>query len=94
MPVMYTPLHPLSYSKTEVYRGTHFFLFLPLKHSRSWVLSEALLTCIHDLSFEQKLEKNITIFHLKMIVFSTVKNCSILHGRVIVMICQIISLMQ
>ena len=29
--------------------------------------------------------RNITIFHLKIIVFAAVKNCSILHGRVFVM---------
>ena len=29
--------------------------------------------------------KNITIFHLKIIIFTAVKNRSILHGRVFVM---------
>ena len=29
--------------------------------------------------------KIITIFHMKIIIFTTVKNCSILHGRVFVM---------
>ena len=29
--------------------------------------------------------KNITIFYLKIIIFTAVKNCSILHGHVIVM---------
>ena len=32
-----------------------------------------------------KNKKNITIFHLKIIIFTAVKNCCILHGRVIVM---------
>ena len=29
--------------------------------------------------------KNITIFHLKIIIFTALKNRSILHGRVFVM---------
>ena len=40
------------------------------------------LTCTHNLCFEQKKEKNITILHMKMIIFTAVKNRSILHGRV------------
>ena len=32
-----------------------------------------------------KNKKNITIFHLKIIIFTAVKNCSILYGRVFVM---------
>ena len=32
-----------------------------------------------------KNKKNITIFHLKIIFFTAVKNCSVLHGRVFVM---------
>ena len=35
--------------------------------------------------FLAKIRKNITIFHLKIIVFTAVKNCSILHGHVFVM---------
>ena len=31
-----------------------------------------------------KNKKNITIFHLKISIFTAVKNCSILHGRVFV----------
>ena len=37
------------------------------------------------LCFEKKLEKNITIFHLKIIVFTAVKYYSIIHRRVFVM---------
>ena len=47
--------------------------------------TEAVLTCTHNLSFEQKRRKNITIFHLKIIVLIAVKNCNILHRRVFVM---------
>ena len=45
------------YSNTGVYRGIHFFLIFASKH-RLWVLvrtaTEAVLTCNHNLSFEQK----------------------------------------
>ena len=71
-------------------------------------LNEAVLTCIHDLCFEQKLEKyhnvssenyhfysreispyitwacNITLFLLKITIFTAVKYRLILHGHVIV----------
>ena len=33
-----------------------------------------------------KNKKNITIFHLKIIIFTATKYCRILHGRVCVMI--------
>ena len=54
----YTPL----YSKTGVYRGKHNFLIFALKY-RLWVLVRtasvkhillAVLTCYHNLCFEQK----------------------------------------
>ena len=35
-----------------------------------------------------KIRKNITFFHLKIIIFTAVKYCSILHGRICV-ICNI-----
>ena len=41
--------------------------------------------CTHNLCFEQKLKKNITFFHLKINIFTAVKYCCILHGRVCVM---------
>ena len=47
--------------------------------------AEAALTCTHNLCFEQKKE-SITIFHLKIISFTSVKYYSILYGRVFVMI--------
>ena len=75
--------HPLLYNKTGVYRGIHYFLIFALKH-RLWVLTEAVLTCTHDLCFEQK-NKNIKNFHLKINIFTAVKYCCILHGRVCVM---------
>ena len=34
--------------------------------------------------FESKNKKNTTIFHLKITIFTAVKNHSVLHGRVIV----------
>ena len=39
--------------------------------------------CTHDLCFEQIYEK-LLIFHLKITIFTAVKNHSILHGRVFV----------
>ena len=39
--------------------------------------TEAVLTCTHDLY--------ITIFHLKIIIFTAMKYCSILHRHVFVM---------
>ena len=55
----------------------HYFLNFALKIDCEY-------SCTHNLCFEQK-RKNITIFHLKIIVFAAVKNCSIQHRRVIVM---------
>ena len=82
------PYTPLFYSKTGVYRGIHFFLIFALKH-RLWVLVRTTslrrflrLPTINVLS---KNKKNITIFHLKIIFFTAVKNCSIFHGHVFVM---------
>ena len=59
---------------------TGVYIFFALKH-RLWVLVRT--PTINVLS---KNKKNITIFHLKIIVFTAVKNCSILHGRIFVMI--------
>ena len=36
--------------------------------------------------FFSKNTKNITIFHLKIIIFAAMKNCSVLHGRLCVMV--------
>ena len=46
---------------------------------------EAVLMCTHNQCFEQK-KKNITLFYLKITIFTAVKYRSILHGRVIVMV--------
>ena len=65
----------------------HYFLNFALKHGL-WVLvrtasmSEAVLTCTHNPCFEQKYHLNIK-FHLKIIILTAVKSCSILHGRVV-----------
>ena len=47
-------------------------------------LSEAVLTCTHDLCFKQKEEISL-IFHLKIFIFTAVKNHCILHRHVCVM---------
>ena len=56
----------------------YIFFIVFLKHL-SWVLVR---TAINILS---KNKKNITIFHLKIIIFTAVKYYSILYGRVILM---------
>ena len=70
MPVQVTPPYtPLLYSKTGVYRGILYFLISGGSN-------------VYTMYFLSKNKKNITIFHLKMIIFTAVKNHSILHGRV------------
>ena len=57
------PYTPLLYSKSGVYRGIHYFLIFALKHIL-WVLvrtAEAVLTCTHNICFEQKYENRQTI---------------------------------
>ena len=34
-----------------------------------WSLNEAVLTCTHNVWFDQKLEKYVLFFHLKIIIF-------------------------
>ena len=51
-------------------------------------LNDAILTCTHDLCFEQIKEK-YHFFHLKIIIFTALKNYSILHRRFIVMVSQL-----
>ena len=49
-------------------------------------LIEAVLTCTHDLCFEQKNEeKKLKKFQLKIVIFTAVKNPCMLHGRFFVM---------
>ena len=65
------PYTPLLYSKIGVYRSMHYFRIFALKH-RLWVLlrtSKAVLTCAHNLFFEQKIKRNIKLFHMKIINF-------------------------
>ena len=64
------PFTPLLYSKNGAYRGILFFLIFALKH-RLWVFVRT--ASISD------------FFHLKIIFVTTLKNCSILHGRFFVM---------
>ena len=47
-------------------------------------LSEAVLTCTHDLLFQQKC-KNGKTNQMKIVIFRVVKNRCILHGRDFVM---------
>ena len=63
-----SPYIPLLYSKNGVYRGLHYFLIFALKHIL-WVL---VLTCSHNICFEQKYEK-VNKFQLKIDIFTAVK---------------------
>ena len=52
---------------------------------RPWSgLNEAVLTCTHNICFEQKYENSKKI-QLKIVIFTALKNCCILHGRVYIM---------
>ena len=64
------------------FTGVYNFLIFVMKY-RSWVLiSEAVLTCTHNLCFEQKIRKHQT-FSLKIIIFTAVKNRHILYRNVL-----------
>ena len=52
-------------------------------------LIEAVLTRAHNLWFKQKKKKIIAFFHLKIIVYTAVRYCSIAHGCVFV-ICEVV----
>ena len=58
-------------------RRIRFFLAFALGHG-SWVL---VLTCTHGLFLWSEIKKGSTGFHLKIIVFTAVKNCSTFRGR-------------
>ena len=63
-----------------VYRGIRYFLIHALKYTcRLWVP----VPTIYVLS---KNKKNVTLLHLKIIIFTAVKYRSLLYGRVIVMV--------
>ena len=72
----------LVYSKIGVYTGVFIFLIFAPKH-RVWVLVRT--ASIHTVYVLSKNKKNIKTFHLKMVIFTPVKNRCILHGRVSVM---------
>ena len=74
--VMYTRLHPTFIIVKLGFTGVFIFLIFALKH-RLWVL-------VRTASLSRN-KKNITIFHLKIIIFTAVKYWCILHGRVFVM---------
>ena len=48
-------------------------------------LTEAVLTCTHNLYVLSKNKKIIKFFHLKISIFTAMKNRCILHGHVFVM---------
>ena len=62
------------------------FLNFALNH-KLWVLvraASAVLTYTYKINVSSKNKKNITFCHLKIIIFTAVKNRCILHGCVIV----------
>ena len=72
--VMYTPLNPTYiYIAKLGYAGVYlFFLFLLKNIGCGYSLEPPVLTCTHNLCFEQK-KKNIKIFLLKIFIFTTLK---------------------
>ena len=79
-PCIVHPLTPHFYIVELGFTGVYIiFLILALKQ-RLLVR----VTSTHNLCFEQK-KKKITIFHLKIILFTAVKYCRIKHRRVCIM---------
>ena len=78
------PHTQLLYSKSGVYRGYTYFLFLI--QNRFWVLFRtAVLLCTHNQCFENI--KNIDFFfsnEISLIFFSAEKDLCILHGQVFI----------
>ena len=83
------PFTPPFYIVKPGFTGVYFFLFFALKH-RLWVLvrtaclSEAVLTCTHNLCFRVNIRKYRN-FSSEIIVFTALKYYCLLNGRVIVM---------
>ena len=76
MSVCFIPHYTLLlYSKTGVYRGIHYFLIFALKHIL-WVLT------IYVLSKNMNIVKKV---QLNIVIFTSVVNRYVLHGRVFVM---------
>ena len=84
------PLTPHFYIvKNWVYRGMHVFLIFALNH-RLWALvrtaSMRRFLRVPTINVLIKNKKNIKIVHLKMNIFTAVKYCCILYGRVCVIL--------
>ena len=79
------PLKPHFYIVKLGFTGVFIFLIFALKH-RLWVLvrTASLRPTIYVLSKNKKI---CHIFTSKNIIFSTFRNCFILHGHVFVMCC-------
>ena len=61
----------------------HFYI-VKLGFIGVFILTEAVLTCTHDLCFEQKYEKSKNKTPMIIVIFRAVKNRCMLHGRVFV----------
>ena len=82
------PLTPHFYIVKLGFTGVYFFLSFASKH-RLWILvrtaSMRRFLRVPTINVLSKKQKNIKNFHLKMSIFTAVKNCCKLHGRVCVM---------
>ena len=74
------PLEPHFYIVKLGFTGVYLFFLFLLQNI------EAVLTCTHNLCFEQKKKKkNIKIFLMKLSFFTIEKNLGIMHGQVFVL---------
>ena len=86
------PLTPHVYIVKLGFTGVYIFSYFCSKTDCGYSLEppqyrliEAVLTCTHNLCFEQKQENIIVFFILKIIIFTALKNCSILYRHVCIM---------
>ena len=86
--IILSPLNPLLYIKTGVYRGIHYFSYFCSKH-RLWVPVRTASTSTHNLCFVQKYEKYLS-FLSENFQFLERKFSLYLNRRVFVMYCMII----
>ena len=81
----FDPLKPHFYIVKLGFTGVYIIFLISAQKHRLWVLVEAVLTSIIYLYFDQKYEKNITVFYLKILILLEVKFSIYLNRRVFVM---------
>ena len=89
--MFYTPLHSILYNKTGVYRGLHYFLIFALTLIL-WLLNEAVLTCTHNICFEQKYENSQNISNKKLSFLQPSKIAVYCMGVFLMYICLVSAL--